>query len=95
MFEISPFLIDIILVGVVVEFLVLFAVLRNAGAAFLIWPLFLFLLSGGFLLAAARLALSASGTLFIGAALFAALVTHSFLLRWAAQRYLINRDQKK
>lgn len=87
MIEISPWVLDLILIGVAAEFAILYVLLKTYNAGFLIQPLFFFLLSGAFLLFAVRLMLSSVDLMWIGATLFAALVSHLLLLSWAVRRY--------
>ena len=88
MIEITPFLIDIILGVVAMEFILLCALLAKVRASHLILPLFLFLVSGAFLLATIRFKLSSMGVNWEGAALLGALITHAALLYWAARSFM-------
>ena len=84
MIEVRPFMIDIILLAVVVEFLVLRAILWRRGRDHLVAPLFLFLASGAALMAALRFSLTPQQELLIPLALLAALILHAACLVLAA-----------
>jgi len=83
---IYPWMIDAILIAVIIEFLVLSAVLKKFSAHDLIAPLFFFLLSGGLLLSALRLALSGSSSTLIALTLLCAFFSHAGLLILMFQR---------
>ena len=91
MVDLSPWMIDAILIGVALEFLLLRAFLAKANAHHLIALLFFFLMSGGFLLAAVRLALTNAPQAFIALALLSAFVSHAILFAMAARRFLPER----
>lgn len=80
MSNVPVWMIDAILVGVVIEFIVVRALLIRNGAAGFIGPLFLFLISGAFLLAAVRLSLSGVNGGAIALILFAAFISHGLML---------------
>jgi len=84
-------LIDVILAGVFLEFCVIGYFLRRRGAAHLVQPLLLFLLSGAFLFLAFRLTLSGAPYLAVGAVLLAAMITHILLLWWG-KRHCMDSD---
>lgn len=94
MIEITPFLIDLIIIAVAIEFVILAALLQRVGATYLITPLFLFLGSGALLLAAIRFALSSMDAGWMAAALFGSLCTHAASLYWAAQRFLSHSKEQ-
>ena len=79
---ISPLMIDAVILAVGGEFILLAVFLQRAGRSGWILPAFWFLASGALLMAALRLALSASAGALIALPLLASLVTH-FLLIWA------------
>ena len=93
MIEITPFLIDLIIIAVAIEFALLAALLIIARATYLVTPLFLFLGSGALLLAAMRFALSSIDAGWTAAALLGSLCTHAALLYWAALRF-VSRSKK-
>ena len=91
MFELSPWMIDAILFGVVAEFFLFRSLLIKAGARQFITPLFLFLVSGGFLLIALRLTMADASALLISFALLLAFASHAAMLSVAAARFLPGR----
>ena len=93
MIEITPSLIDLIIIAVAIEFALLAALLIIARATYLVTPLFLFLGSGALLLAAMRFALSSIDAGWTAAALFGSLCAHTALLCWAVQR-LVDRPKE-
>lgn len=74
--DITPGLIDLILAGVAVEFVVLAAWLARSAAAHWIWPLLLYLGSGAALMLALRAALSGSDPLWIALPLGVSFFAH-------------------
>ena len=84
MIEVRAFMIDMILVAVVVEFLALRIVLRRYRRERYVLPLFLFLASGAALLAALRFALTPQQEFLIPLALLSALILHAACLISAA-----------
>lgn len=87
MFNVTPLMLDLVLAGVVVEFIALSFLLARMRARFLIWPLFLFLASGSFLLSAARFVLASADGKLVALTLLASFITHIALLAWAARRF--------
>ena len=82
----TPALIDVILIGVIVEFIALSALLWRFGEASWIAPLGLFLSAGALLMAALRASLAGEGDAAIGAAMLAALAAHGLFLGVMAMR---------
>ncbi|MEM8772435.1 MAG: hypothetical protein AAGD92_12355 [Pseudomonadota bacterium] len=92
MFEIAPWMIDAILLLIVAEFFYLRSWLVKMNAKRFVTPLFLFLLSGGLLMFAIRLALSNANMVLISLDLLLAFICHIATLLTAAKEFL--PDQK-
>jgi|GEM_PF-5337605 len=85
MFELTPWMIDAILLLVVVEFFVFRALLIKADARKFIAPLLFFLLSGALLLVALRLTMTGAQPLLAPLALLLAGLAHLATIRAAAK----------
>ncbi len=85
---ISPWMLDLVSAGIVLEFLLLAYLAQRRGAARWVLPLFWFLLSGLLLMQSVRAALAGSPDIVLGGLLVASLVTHLAFLRvsWARVR---------
>ncbi len=90
--KLYPWIIDAILIGVVLEFLIIRFLLIRANAKLYIRPVFFFLLSGGFLLVAMRFSMSDASVSMTSFALFFAFVSHLGTL--AAVVRLISKQSK-
>lgn len=82
----TPSIINIILIGVVVEFVVLALYLRHRGAGRYIWPTGLFLASGFLLFLALRLVMSNANAPLLGIVLIGAFISHILLIAWGLSR---------
>lgn len=84
----SPWMLDAVSVGIILEFLLLAYLLQRLGAARWILPLFWFLLSGLLLMQSVRAALADSPLEILASLLVASLFTHLAFLRsgWARIR---------
>lgn len=83
--DLSPWMIDAILIGVAAEFVIVRMLLVRRKAQHLIGPLFFFLLSGGLLLAAVRLALTGAAGAIIALVLLFAGLAHGVVLHLIAR----------
>lgn len=83
--SLTPFVLDLILLGVAVEAIVLTVLLRRAGRPGAVFPLWLFLASGAALLGAFRLHLGNTPAPWPAAALGLGFITHAALL-WRVAR---------
>jgi len=82
----TPFVIDLILIGVVIEFVLLAYYLRRRGAASFIWPAGLFLASGLLLFLALRLVMTSAPQPLLGVTLIGAFISHILLIAWGLSR---------
>ena len=87
MIQFSAPIIDLILAGVIAEFVALAIWLRRRGQSSLVVPLFLFLASGGALMVALRFSLAPGQNGLIALPMLAALFLHASFLAVGYRRF--------